>query len=731
MFTWKPCICGEASPESATTSGSTCPVNHGDLAVGDYFDDAEDPRRLPFDKSFDYSRSIDGTFHDPRVQNLYRNLQIANQLHSCCFTCFKYCLAAKICRFGYPKDLATLKAYLVPDAASPTTTAYAYARTDANNRKRKVVNPPTNNAYLNPHAFSPLLFCAHRANMDCKVMDTYNGTVEYVSNYSSKCEAPDFSKIGNIYVKKIAGLARSGRAISDRQKLNAIGSALIDSEIVGAPQMCFALIGLPLVISSRPVESINALHRDFIHARVKTAEQRKYCSEGDSAISSDGNSHFAKRDAYSALVKFHLERFSNNIDENGEKLGENCCVVTFYSLRSDYTSKKIKCVQLDHSKSDRRKRGLKELDHPLSIDPETGFIQTSEKSFSAGGYEFTRRRKRAVIHLSPHIPINHDDDRSAYSLLLLHHVWPGGEERALTPDGNVMGSQTHFKALYKASNSDVGPGTFKLLKHVNLVLNTISKSEYHQKQNLEDYGANRSMTNFIVQQGASCHNNDSDSDHDDTEDVLDTYVEPSSMPVTEDQENDDDPFEALARDQVARSQLLDMEFATVITHEEHQSAIQFIDKVKLAWADAQSNTFTTTELIGISSSLRHDTLNSQMRIPVNDHVARSEQLKDLIQRLDPEQKLGFDTVTAAVDRDGIGEQLIMFASGEGGTGKSHFIKAVSEYCNLKVGKTRGKYGAVIKFGPTGASAFNIGGCTWQSGLRKAKRLKKGADLNKK
>jgi hypothetical protein len=73
----------------------------------------------------------------------------------------------------------------------------------------------------------------------------------------------------------------------------------------------------------------------------------------------------------------------------------------------------------------------------------------------------------------------------------------------------------------------------------------------------------------------------------------------------------------------------------------------------------------------------------------------------------------------------------MFASGEGGTGKSHFIKAISEYVNLKFGKARGKYGRVIKWGPTGASAYNVGGCTWQSGLKKAKRSKKGADQTNK
>jgi hypothetical protein len=69
-FQWQPCDC------------RTGVVAHAQSFT--YFADAEDPRRLPFDPSLDYHRDAAG-FRDPRVQNLYRNLQIANQMHKCCF----------------------------------------------------------------------------------------------------------------------------------------------------------------------------------------------------------------------------------------------------------------------------------------------------------------------------------------------------------------------------------------------------------------------------------------------------------------------------------------------------------------------------------------------------------------------------------------------------------------------------------------------------------------------
>lgn len=71
---WKPCNCG--TPGSGAMHGSKQSVFH----------DYEDPRRLRFDPSLEYTRNSDGSFSDCRVQNLYRSLQIVNQIHTCCFT---------------------------------------------------------------------------------------------------------------------------------------------------------------------------------------------------------------------------------------------------------------------------------------------------------------------------------------------------------------------------------------------------------------------------------------------------------------------------------------------------------------------------------------------------------------------------------------------------------------------------------------------------------------------
>ena len=60
------------------------------------------------------------------------------------------------------------------------------------------------------------------------------------------------------------------------------------------------------------------------------------------------------------------------------------------------------------------------------------------------------------------------------------------------------------------------------------------------------------------------------------------------------------------------------------------------------------------------------------------------------------------------------DQLRMFLSGEGGTGKSKVLKLIIEFTRLHFGRTEGHHGAVIPMGPTGPSAHNINGFTYHT-----------------
>ena len=131
----------------------------------DYFSYECHPLRVPFDPSRNYERSDDGLFADVNVQRHYRRLQIANQFHRCCFTCFKYCFKHDyVCRFGFP----------------------------------------------------------------------------WVANgCASKAEEPDKKLWANIYAKKISYLLDNHSSVSDRQRLYAVGSAILGSSPVGSIPLFF------------------------------------------------------------------------------------------------------------------------------------------------------------------------------------------------------------------------------------------------------------------------------------------------------------------------------------------------------------------------------------------------------------------------------------------------------------------------------------------------------------
>lgn len=217
----------------------------------DYFSDEGHPSREPFNSAWDYFRDFNGEFSDINVHRHYRRIQIANQFHRCCFTCFKYCHThLKVCRFGFPwvSSGCVFEPIIVKDR-------------DRKSRVRIQVLPERNNAYLNGTIFCPLLSIAHGGNHDVQYIGNSVGAAEYVASYASKAEEPDKKIMAKIYAKKIAYIVESGSFVSDRQRLYSVGSAILSSSPVGSVQACYTLLGLKVVKSSRIVINLNPLHR--------------------------------------------------------------------------------------------------------------------------------------------------------------------------------------------------------------------------------------------------------------------------------------------------------------------------------------------------------------------------------------------------------------------------------------------------------------------------------------
>ena len=218
-----------------------------------YFKDNNHPCRVPFMSNWDYTRDKNGVFADINVKRHYRRLQIATQFHRCCFTCFKYCFKhEQVCRFGFPwsSENCSFEPIIRKDR-------------DKKSRVRITVLPQRNNANLNGTLLNPLLAIAHGGNHDIQYISNSVGAAEYVASYASKAEEPDKKKLANIYSKKIAYLEELNSHVTDRQRLYAVGSAILGSSQVGSVQACYALLGLKFVKSSRDVVNVNPLHRKY------------------------------------------------------------------------------------------------------------------------------------------------------------------------------------------------------------------------------------------------------------------------------------------------------------------------------------------------------------------------------------------------------------------------------------------------------------------------------------
>jgi hypothetical protein len=225
----------------------------------DYFKDEKHPSRLPFPQNWDFHRNDDGAFRDEEVQVHYRRIQLANQMHTCCFTCWKYCSDC-ICRFGFP---------FTQNENNSENDSCIQTDRDRKSRVRTRVNPMRNNGNINVTYLDPLLTIAHGGNQDLQFILNLVGAAEYCGAYVAKAEAPDKERMMNLYNKKLAYLQQSGEGITDRQRLVAVANAIVGSTQVGSVQACYFLLGQPFVISSRQVLNVNPLHRKFKRIQCK------------------------------------------------------------------------------------------------------------------------------------------------------------------------------------------------------------------------------------------------------------------------------------------------------------------------------------------------------------------------------------------------------------------------------------------------------------------------------
>ena len=348
-----------------------------------YFKDQDNPARLRFncrglDFTYDRNEISEVYIKDPKVRKLTRNWQLGLQMHRHMDSCFKYCkpcTTIKICRYDMPKEEETEISIVDVEAQNSssknaskkrrrrqhdgtgdidhTTTTYKKEtlhnkkfkhikgqcmiehKYDYCQRKQVRVHAPRNNGNINAHPKSPLLCLCCRGNSDLKYIDNTLGAQEYCCKYSSKADAPDFTIVQNIIVRKLADYSIANATFGDayQKKLGVIMNAIVAGQQIGAPHACTVLLKLDFVKSSRPTKNVNTKKKsDLATTHIElNIEELQQMNPGDSVEDMSPKCVVGTRTAYTAMCKL-LENMPN-----GPAMLEK---FTFYAFVSAYNVKK-------------------------------------------------------------------------------------------------------------------------------------------------------------------------------------------------------------------------------------------------------------------------------------------------------------------------------------------------------------------------------------------------------
>jgi hypothetical protein len=324
-----------------------------------YFKDKNHPCRerfTAFGRDF-YFNPATGEIPDEQVQSLFRRLQIANQMHVCHESCFKYCKAGqpRICRYEFIKAVID----------GNYTAAVIINCRDRRGRIRIRVDPPRTNGNLNVCAASPLIVLGCRGNHDVQYIANKSGGAEYVSKYASKSDTPDSRSLINAVSRRLAlrtvQLA-PGEELTFRSTLRIVCNALVTANQIGSVHACYVIShSSKLVQSSRSHVYISGLIRhEFTAVPAQfNADILNNMEDDADAIVDNIRTQFGKRDAYYEFYKHHCVKYGDcEVDFH--------CFCTFYKL---YEAKATTSTSVG-------------LQHKITVDKEHGFITSIPQSFN-------------------------------------------------------------------------------------------------------------------------------------------------------------------------------------------------------------------------------------------------------------------------------------------------------------------------------------------------------------
>ena len=336
------------------------------------------------------------------------------------------------------------------------------------------------------------------------------------------------------------------------------------------------------------------------------------------------------------------------------------------------------------------------------------YVTSFGKLFRVNDIVFTLMSTPSIVSLSPFIPIDSSDERSCYSTLLLYVPWP--EDGDETQDRLYSEHDSSITRLaYLQSNNLLPPYVEKILTRIRHSENMLAKSGrptiHKTTDTYSDNETNSTETNQCRSSSTSINSiNDSDTS--------------SSPSINEHQ------MQVCLQDTQSMISTENIDTTLVLTNMSYESEQVFKTFIRNALNDCLQKRGSANQIV---SSDTNQTYTSRQKVNVENHVHRTSLLTVQLSTLKTAQKEAYDTITKYLIADD--KQLLLFVTGEGGTGKSKLIELVMEFSRLHFEKQKGYYGACIAMAPTGSSANNIDGVTWQSALGKSRKNSRNGTSN--
>ena len=293
--------------------------------------------------------------------------------------------------------------------------------------------------------------------------------------------------------------------------------------------------------------------------------------------------------------------------------------------------------------------------------------------------------------MSPYVKTDLVNERSCYALLLLHKPWTvDGEE------GLLGGFERSTEALAAAISNG------ELPDYAQPAMKRLAKSE----RLLDDdgYGSVGSLSDddYFTDDSDDEHGGDRRMKHVDFEVPFDEDEESGSQATpTSIGSKDENVVERGITGISARREKVDL--AKYISDKQTQYIAEYTKLNKIPDSKGGSDTINPYYCEDFVPYANHEKMKTEFEKGYASCCDKQKKAIDIL-RLSHERDLEVD------------KQLLMFISGEGGTGKSYVIHLMRLLTKIRFGRTEGLYGPFLPLAPTGGSANGIAGFTYHSVL---------------